>query len=330
VDPLGLYEEDIHFYMTYFLAVTSGIPPEQALVIAGGAQYVDENPFTRPLDPNNIVGSYLSDPSAAADRLATYHFTQAGNDPARIEQWYTPTDADRVAAINAGYPPLPAYISEPDDVYAARRIQNPSNPQLNRLLAAANNAPTVCSRSQLFGEYVHAFEDTFGHRGKDNSPINVNAGLGHVAYGHETDYTYNDTVYLSQYPSAIGSWNNREARTLEMERELFAQMQSQFGRQANGGDGFPIEFRDLQATLEEFNAITENSGDGNNFNGKRAVLNSFLERNNLGAMPTFNENAVVEMCKARQTNLQPITDKGDTQNRSQYPGVILNTPAQCG
>jgi RHS repeat-associated protein len=329
IDPLGLYQEDIHYYMSYFLAVMAGLPEKEALVVALGAQYVDDNPFTWPLDSNNTVWSYITGPVSATNRLAAYHFTQAGQDVSRIEKWYVPTDAERVAAINAGNPPLPPYISEPDDIYAARRIKNPQNPQLGNLLAASTNAPARCAKLQLFGEYLHAFEDTFGHRNKSNEPIDVNAGLGHAVYGEQPDYTYNDTVYLTLFPGAVGNWDMREARTLEMESEAFAKIRATFGTQAKDASGRPISSADIEATLKKFNSLQELENDGSNFAGKLKVLNAALTQ---FQFKPFDENLrynVTSACTNRQNNLKSIVALGSDSARSQYPGVILGAPQQC-
>src|SRR5262245_49022288 len=53
IDPMGLYQIDVHYYMTYFLAVMAGLPEQAALTMALAAQYVDDNPNTWPVDPNN-------------------------------------------------------------------------------------------------------------------------------------------------------------------------------------------------------------------------------------------------------------------------------------
>jgi RHS repeat-associated protein len=64
-DPWGLYEIDVHYYLTYYLALKSGcFSDAEARIIANGDQGVDENPATRPgpgwkpkwYDPS---GSYL-------------------------------------------------------------------------------------------------------------------------------------------------------------------------------------------------------------------------------------------------------------------------------
>jgi hypothetical protein len=47
---------------------------------------------------------------------------------------------------------------------------------------------------QLFGEYLHTFEDTFAHRDQENNPYDatlLSLGVGHGAGGENPDYTYN-------------------------------------------------------------------------------------------------------------------------------------------
>ncbi len=49
VDPSGLYEIDVHYYLTYFLAMKTGcFSDREARLIANADQYVDENPDTAP------------------------------------------------------------------------------------------------------------------------------------------------------------------------------------------------------------------------------------------------------------------------------------------
>jgi RHS repeat-associated protein len=48
-DPLGLYEIDVHYYLTYYLALRTGcFSQADARLIANSDQYVDENPHTSP------------------------------------------------------------------------------------------------------------------------------------------------------------------------------------------------------------------------------------------------------------------------------------------
>ncbi len=66
IDPLGLYQIDMHYYMTYFLAVMAGLPQQAALTMALAAQYVDDNPHTWPVDPNNRSTTWpISEPCDA-------------------------------------------------------------------------------------------------------------------------------------------------------------------------------------------------------------------------------------------------------------------------
>ena len=270
IDSQGLYEEDVHYYMTFFLALVAGVDYNEARIMALAAQYIDNNPDTRPLDPDHTAESWITDIPGAMDRLEKYHFTQAGYDPAR-----TPLELAAFLA-SGGTTDLASYEQ--------RRILNPTNPQLTRLKNAANNAQnTRCAKLQFFGEYLHAFEDTFGHRDKGNGPIYVKAGLGHLAYGHEPDKTYNETVLLSRYPAAIGIWDTREARTLEMEKEVFDKMKADF--KATGTK--TQSWSDVQDVLTAYNAIKETGeqdGDddkkdgGVQFKQKLELLNNALKK----------------------------------------------------
>ena len=296
-DPFGTYEIDVHYYITYFLALMAGIKAEEALTIALAAQYIDDNPNTWPVDPQNMRDN-VGNP-VAINRLARYHFTQDGFDPSR--NWFS---------------------GETSDQYARRQVLNPNNPQLNRLLTAANrnlrtannqSGVTPCTRAQLFGEYLHALEDTFGHRDRDDDAIGINNGLGHAVYGKEPDYTFND-----------GTWRYREYRTLEMEREVFRKLQSNFGLSfTDPNTGFPIRFEDLQPVLSDFNRIRENEASaGDRFqlgSNKLNVLNAFLDRQQLGTIPFYD---VAQACRNRQNYLRGLV-------ATDYDGVILATPQSC-
>jgi hypothetical protein len=153
-DSLGLYEEGVHYYMTFFLARMAGIGYQEALTIAMAAQYIDDNPDTWPMDPKN-AGDNIGNPTAI-NRLLRYHFTTTlGDGPLRMD--YDQSRSFEEFAYHLAFGgELQSYID--------RRYKDPINPQLSRLNAAANNALTRCGRAQFFGEYLHAFEDTFSHR----------------------------------------------------------------------------------------------------------------------------------------------------------------------
>lgn len=68
IDPFGLYEVDVHYYLTYFLARAAGVSPQRAYTVALAAQYVDDNPQTRPETAINTRARGL------------YHFVMSGFD----------------------------------------------------------------------------------------------------------------------------------------------------------------------------------------------------------------------------------------------------------
>jgi hypothetical protein len=211
LDPLGLYQSDIHYYMTFFLAVAAGVPAEDARIIALAAQYIDDNPLTQPL-PHSLsqaaINIWLQN-DAVLNRLLSYHFTA------------TPSD---INAQGLATPHL-VYVQGGTGGHYERdkASTNPAyasiaeNPQLIRLYDAVStpkcNALGRNTELQFFGEYLHAFQDTFGHRDSNNVPIDANDGYGHATYGHNPDFTY-DHLAANPFPGHF-NWNNNEARTLQ-------------------------------------------------------------------------------------------------------------------
>jgi RHS repeat-associated protein len=290
VDPLGLYDIDVHYYMTFFLARVAGLDAITAQTVALATQYIDDNPHTQPI---NLA---LMTSGSSFDRLSSYHFTQEGFDPLKGGQSNFQHTSNR-------------YIS-------------PNNPQLVRLLAAVNrdlktltnpNGVNPCARAQFFGEYLHALGDTFGHRDKANAPISINSGLGHAIYGHEPDKTYDDVVSgVLKFPLANGGWQ-REKRTLRMEHEVFEKVQSQFGVYAKDSDGFPLTFESVERILKEFNATRENVDTG--FSKKIGILNAGLASFGLNAIPEYSITIACDNRKKYQSGLR----------KERYPGVIFGT-----
>ena len=251
-DPLGLYEIDIHYYMTYFIARTAGIEHESAYRIALAAQGIDDNPLTQPIN-QTADGSpdYGRSLATNQDRLLAYHFVLSERVPGALFDT----------------------IETPSEVPLA----NPSSPQLDRLMAAVHSAGDPCAAAHLLGEFVHAFQDTYAHRDHTNRPYDPlvlfnSIGLGHGLHMHDPDWTFNHNtqVFSSWSFGPMGpaptftvstpdgaprmqylNWTVNEARTLQMERDLHARL-LRFG---NPDDAVPFEM--IEPALREFNAIHE-------------------------------------------------------------------------
>jgi RHS repeat-associated protein len=236
IDPLGLYQSDIHYYMTMFLGLAAGMSPEEARVLALAAQYVDDNNDTRPLN--------LHDTEEHRRRLLSYHFTMVPSivDPATglvmagVSQYGTPTTD-------------PAFANIPENAQLGRLHQ-----AVTTSMNATNLLNRRCTQLQLMGEYLHSFEDTFAHRDSNNHAFPLSVGLGHGAYGSNPDYTYNHTSYLPA--SGAFNWNHNEERTLQMEREVYAKLLT-LGQSNNAK-----RFGDFQLILEDFNHIPEHEHSG--------------------------------------------------------------------
>ena len=238
IDPLGLFQSDIHYYMTFFLAVAAGVNPDEARVIALATQYIDDNPETKPLN----LSTGVSD--AHRMRLLTYHFTMV---PSNIN---LATGLVMGGVTTYGTPPA-------NSAYG----NFPENPQLVHLSAAVTVAGyghdlsnKRCTQLQLFGEYLHAFEDTFSHRDSHDMPFALNVGLGHGGYGSNPDYTFNHTSWIPG--SGHYNWNTNEDRTLQAEKEVLAKLA------AWGDSSKALSFDKIEDILKAFNAIHETEAGG--------------------------------------------------------------------
>lgn len=314
IDPLGLFQSDIHYYMTFFLAVTAGVNPEEARVIALAAQYIDDSPDTAPLNVSLSTG--LTD--AHRTRLLTYHFTMV------------PSVIDPATGIISGVrnDPILGYGIPPTD---PRYTNIPENEQLNNLSAAVVTAGQAtnlinsrCTQLQFFGEYLHAFEDTFAHRDSNDMPFSLKYGLGHATYGSNPDYTYNHIAPLP-VPGAF-NWNTNEARTLEAEREVFAKMEAW----ADPNNAKKVS--DIEQILRNFNSIHESEGNGESteerqrgYSNKINLLQSALKDLGYadidiiqGGLYSFNTGVASDNRKAN------LHDKnGGKLDQKLYQGTIL-------
>ena len=249
IDTPGLYQIDVHYYMTFFLAITAGVDKDTARRIALATQYIDENAVTEPTLPGDKIR--IDSALVNQQALVRYHFVEDGFDK-------------------------PRESFESLATYRARRVANPGSPQLDRLLAASKFAKTdpnaTCNSSaQLFGEYLHAFEDTFAHRNQDNVPYSATtfgAGTGHFIGGENPDYTYNHFAFTIGF----GSWNVNEARTYEMEKEVFLKLKA-FSNDANHQE---TSVATIKYTLDTFNRFNANA-KSDNFPDKIAILNQGLK-----------------------------------------------------
>lgn len=298
IDPRGLYEEDVHYYLTYFLALVAGLTEQQALVIALANRYIDDNPFTEPF--GRLGGNVW------ARRL--YHFTEDGTDPAPL-----PGDVTVIPGYWIIGPLGPEWVSA-RNVYSAsyidRRMRNPAYQQLGRLRGYAVNARTPCAKAQFYGEYLHAYMDTFAHRDEQNVPYGY--GQGHLPGGHSPDKTYNHST-----------WQVNEARTLAMEQNVFAGLQRDFGRQAVDTGGFPIQWSDIQITMVAFNRDTSQPDGSDTFSvasSKIRILNERLGALGLPLIPRYDRD-LANRC--RIANLKDA--QGRPLNPAAYPRAILET-----
>ncbi len=302
VDPLGLYEIDVHYYMTFFLAVTAGLAPDEARIVALAAQYVDHNPLTRPVDSGH-VGSTVASVLQNQARLLNYHFVLSGNDGRTLPQY-------RNARLDAG-----------------------DSPQLANLLDAVHAAGISRNASlQFLGEYLHALADTYSHRNARNIPYDalvLGCGVGHGLDMHEPDLTYDDIPPWTRVglgvPIGRTAWR-REARTLAMELELHGVLL------AVGDPSRAREASEIEATLREFNAIRESESRGADFAQKIALLQSRLSALGYGHIDLRNDELFGYNEREASTNRVAFLrnpDTGAPLREEDFPGVCLEGGSRC-
>jgi hypothetical protein len=221
------------------------------------------------------------------------------------------------------------------------------NQQLVRLYDAVSlakcNALGRNTELQFFGEYLHAFQDTFGHRDANNIPIDVQNGIGHGSYDSNPDYTYNHVALFDFLPlPGHVNWNNNEARTLQMEKEIFAKMK-QFATGQDVISAEKISEKAFYEFLAEFNDLEEDEGNkkyvkGDNSNplrpkapsgAKIKLLQDTLNKwfgTGVIDITNFN-NAAYNETEAANNRNNFLCVNGKPLDQKVYEGTIL--PTSC-
>jgi len=229
IDPLGLYQLDMHYYMVFFLGLASGLSTDDARTIALASQYVDDNPVTSPIvvDANGELDLYAS-VTQNQERLATYHFMK-------------------------------------DRLGNGTDIHDEHTGQLSYLRGAVDKAPD-CAKRVFFGEFLHAFADTYSHADEDDDPysgVKLGLGAGHGLNDSDPDYTFNHNGFNAIINKIAGNWQpgpifgthwkTNEARTLEAEKGIFKKITDQtMWKRTNG-----TTFANIEDALKNFNATGE-------------------------------------------------------------------------
>ena len=262
VDPYGLYQTDMHYYMTYFLAITAGIDSDNARRIALAAQFVDVNDNTSPLPEGSHWYNYgsIEFNNATTMRLDWYHFTNNREYYENIGNGY-----------NLGSWDLEQPKGMTDSQYKIWRLTsnldkdittNPNKrgiPQLEIMKRNYKRATECNNRNlsmQFFGEYLHAFEDTFAHRDQNNDPYGTNGGTGHATGLTHPDHTYDLPSGSLINNNLIREWMNNSTRTLVSQKEIYNKL-LEYNRSTLKNSNKVISWNPLEPLLKNFNQIRE-------------------------------------------------------------------------
>ena len=236
------------------LAITAGIDSDNARRIALATQFVDTNDNTSPFDDEGGAGvSYIN--NFKSERLEWYHFTNnrfATNEPLsgkELGSW----DLEKPKGMS-------------DTEYLKWRLTSNLNniPQLRTLTRNYNRAAGCGNLNlsmQFFGEYLHAFEDTFAHRDQNNDPFGVNTGAGHGTHGSHPDYTYNHYGQFEIPGNLVGygNWLVNETRSIIEQEQVYKKLveyrEKVLKTPANKVKAVP--WSELKGYLSIYNAIPE-------------------------------------------------------------------------
>jgi hypothetical protein len=137
-------------------------------------------------------------------------------------------------------------------------------PQLRTLTRNYNRAAGCGNLNlsmQFFGEYLHAFEDTFAHRDQNNDPFGVNTGAGHGTHGSHPDYTYNHYGQFEIPGNLVGygNWLVNETRSIIEQEQVYKKLveyrEKVLKTPANKVKAVP--WSELKGYLSIYNAIPE-------------------------------------------------------------------------
>ncbi|MFJ1521673.1 DUF6765 family protein [Acinetobacter sp. ABJ_C1_1] len=347
VDPYGLYQTDMHYYMTYFLAITAGIDSDNARRIALATQFVDTNDNTSPFDDEAGPVSSLYN-NFRTQRLEYYHFTN--NRFAKIQPF-------QGMELGSWDLEKPKGMSDAD--YLKWRLTSNLNniPQLIALTTNYNKAAECGNLNlsmQFFGEYLHAFEDTFAHRDQNNDPFGVNAGFGHGAYGSNPDFTFNHygQFNIPQNLVGYGDWTVNETRSLLEQEKVYDKLVKYRNTVLNTPDSEVkvVPWNELKSYLAIYNAIPEKLDyeaevgsldklsekitylqallNGSPINQKIYAYNSVKKENELIQTQSIKTNWGYKPKKSEKFELIKFIDKDDNQlfdkNKNAASGYVAD------
>ena len=142
IDPNGLYEEDVHYYLTYFLARQSGcFDAEEARLVAEGDQHTDEDEETAPAQGHGIAQAKSLVPD-----IWPFRCPECEKQRERHRRFHALTDPSEHQAN------LDALMRDATLPFPCRRDKKKQNDAVRQ------------QKLMAFGRYLHYAQDVFSHR----------------------------------------------------------------------------------------------------------------------------------------------------------------------
>jgi hypothetical protein len=164
--PAAAYDNDTHFWFTYYLARKAGFTPIQATQIASADVSVDYDDDTQPVLPEITTFS--------AFRHPLDHFQYVRN---RLHALPTKSEIIRLAGLPKGYWWDPVIITDPKALKVAHELVAERKREFWRDTISQGKNP---------GVFVHYLQDTFAHDG-------FASYVGHAGY-YRIDFMASDTA----------------------------------------------------------------------------------------------------------------------------------------
>jgi RHS repeat-associated protein len=197
-DPTGMYQADIHYGMTYFLALRAGFCDDVARRIATGAEFPDQDPGRAPVTQFKI---------AANPRATSAQRDEAQN---MLHQWHFPKPLRNAGIVVPGSQEAQAIIAE-----GLRR-----------------------GNVWLFSQGIHPLQDSWSHRGQPSwkgvaGHPKARGGLTSTRTDQPwrwpleareaSQATYNYLVaFRNMHPLSVGACGRKAAAWSQIEREVAA------------------------------------------------------------------------------------------------------------
>ena len=203
VDPLGLYGEDVHRGLTYFLARRgAGFGRADAKDMAEWSQYVDDDPFTAPVEK----GLKIELRKQFGDKVIFWDKRPRSELESELSEWHLPkVEGEKFVRRNS--PAARAKVERAIDLVKAARVAGDSSVSEIALRDFGRGLhPYQDSFSHEEGEFAHPFRGSPGDRDY-STPLRSNTDWTHTTPGKSEEMAQKVLQKMLAFRRARGDEN---------------------------------------------------------------------------------------------------------------------------